>query len=92
MMAWKVPTGVLAGLALIFAGIGCLLMLEGAGEGLSPFLLLLLAPVLGVPDPSSFEPEGTSAMWLWVAWPIGGMLCGIVTLLWEAFARDGERP
>ena len=53
-------------------------------------LALLFAPALASPDPSSFEPEGTSAMWYWVAWPVGGMLCSIVTLLWEAFGKDGD--
>lgn len=48
---------------------------------------LLLAPVLSSADPSDFEPEGTSAMWFWVAWPIGGLLCGVVALLWEAFGK-----
>ena len=52
-------------------------------------LAALFAPVLASPNPDSFEPEGTSAMWFWVAWPIGGTLCGIVTLIWEAF-RKGE--
>lgn len=50
-------------------------------------LAMLFAPALSCPDPSSFEPEGTSAMWFWTAWPIGGMLCGIVTLLMNAFGR-----
>lgn len=50
-------------------------------------LALLFAPVLSCPDPSSFEPEGTSAMWFWAAWPAGGMLCGIVALLMEAFRK-----
>ena len=48
---------------------------------------LLLAPVFSSADPSNFEPEGTSAMWFWVAWPIGGLLCGVVALLWEAFGK-----
>lgn len=48
---------------------------------------LLFAPVLSSPDPSNFEPEGTSAMWFWTAWPVGGMLCGIVALLMNAFGR-----
>lgn len=50
-------------------------------------LALLFAPALTAPDPSAFEPEGTSAMWFWVAWPVGALLCGIVTLLWEAFGK-----
>lgn len=50
-------------------------------------LALLFAPALIAPDPSAFEPEGTSAMWFWVAWPAGALLCGIVTLLWEAFGK-----
>ena len=50
-------------------------------------LAALFVPVFQTPDPSSFEPEGTSAMWFWVAWPVGGMLCGIVTVLMRAFCR-----
>ena len=50
-------------------------------------LALLFAPVLASPDPSSFEPEGNSAMWVWVASPVGGMLCGIVALIWEACGK-----
>ena len=49
---------------------------------------LLFGPVLASPDPSAFEPEGTPTMWFWVAWPVGGMLCGIVSLLFEAFSAD----
>lgn len=51
-------------------------------------LMLLFVPALSAPDPSGFEPEGTPTMWFWLAWPVGGMLCGIVSLLWEAFGRD----
>ena len=51
-------------------------------------LTLLFMPVFAAPDLSAFEPEGTSAMWFWVAWPVGGMLCGIVTILMKAFAQD----
>ena len=54
-------------------------------------LALLFAPVLASPDPSSFQPEGTSAMWFWVAWPVGGMVCGIVALIWEAFGKEEDR-
>ena len=50
-------------------------------------LAALFAPVLTAPDPSNFDPEGTSAMWFWVAWPIGGMLCGIASLLMNAFGK-----
>ena len=50
-------------------------------------LTLLFTPVFAAPDLSAFEPEGTSAMWFWVAWPVGGMLCGIVTILMKAFGR-----
>ena len=50
-------------------------------------LVLLFAPVLALPDPSSFEPEGTTAMWFWAAWPVGGLVCGIVALLWDAFGK-----
>ena len=50
---------------------------------------LLFAPVFSAPDPSAFDPVGTSAMWFWVAWPVGGLLCGVATLLMRAFgARD----
>lgn len=49
---------------------------------------LLFAPVLTSSNPDAFEPQGTSAAWFWVAWPVGGMLCGIVALIWEAFGRD----
>ena len=49
---------------------------------------LLFAPVLTSANPDEFEPLGTSAAWFWVAWPVGGMLCGIVTLIWEAFGHD----
>ena len=51
-------------------------------------LALLFAPVFSAPNMDSWDPEGTSAMWFWVAWPVGGLLCGVVTLLWEAFGRD----
>ena len=48
---------------------------------------LLFAPVLASPDPSAFDPVGTSAMWFWVAWPVGGLLCGVVAVLMRAFGR-----
>lgn len=159
--------GLVAGLALIFAGIGCLLMLEATAEGWALFFLLffialgtwnivhygmllgrtnvaeynrsaadeleiedivsaqidaevkdalldrkrhgkklgavcgsimivativgivlLFAPVLAAPNPDAFEPEGTTAMWFWLAWPVGGLVCGIVALLWEAFGKE----
>ena len=50
-------------------------------------LALLFAPALVSPNPDAFEPEGTTAMWFWVAWPVGGLICGIVVLLWEAFGK-----
>ena len=50
-------------------------------------LALLFAPVFLAPDPSAFDPAGTSAMWFWVAWPVGGMLCGVVTVLMRAFGH-----
>ena len=49
---------------------------------------LLFWPVLTSPDPSQFEPEGTSAMWFWLAWPAGGLLCGIATLLMKGFGNE----
>lgn len=158
--------GLIAGLAFIFAGIGCMLMLEASAQGWSNFfllffialgvwnimhygmllgrtnlaeynksvaeeleleeitsaaidearreallerrraskrvgavcavimivativgLLLLFVPVLTSPDPDSFEPEGTSAMWFWLAWVVGGLLCGIAATLMDAFGR-----
>ena len=48
---------------------------------------LLFAPVFSAPDLDSWTPEGTSAMWFWVAWPVGGLLCGVVTVLMRAFGR-----
>ena len=50
-------------------------------------LALLFAPVFASPDPSAFDPIGTSAMWFWVAWPAGGMVCGIVVVLMRAFGK-----
>lgn len=51
-------------------------------------LVLLFAPVLTSPDPSSFEPEGTSAMWFWMAWVVGGLMCGVASVLMEAFGKE----
>ena len=52
---------------------------------------LLFAPVLTSSNPDAFDPVGTSAMWFWVAWPVGGMLCGIVSILMKAFgAQEGR--
>lgn len=53
-------------------------------------LALLFAPVLASPDPDAFEPEGTSAMWFWLAWPAGGLICGIVAVLWNAFSKQND--
>lgn len=50
----------------------------------------MFAPVLTSPDPSSFTAEGTSAMWFWVAWPVGGLLCGVISLIWEAFGKEED--
>lgn len=159
--------GLILGIALIFVGVGCLIMLEGTAENIALFLLvffialgtwsivhygmllggtdvaeynrsvaegleieeiadakldedrreallaarrtdrkisaicaaimilatviglaLLFAPVIAMSDPDGFNPLGTSAAWFWVAWPVGGMLCGVVTLLMRAFAKD----
>lgn len=46
---------------------------------------LLFAPVFSAPDLDAWQPEGTSAMWFWVAWPVGGLLCGVVSVLMKAF-------
>ncbi len=35
-----------------------------------------------------FNPEGTTAMWFWLAWPVGGLVCGIVSLLMSAFGKE----
>ena len=51
-------------------------------------LALLFIPVFSAADPSDFDPVGTSAMWFWVVWPVGGMICGIVALLMEGFSRE----
>lgn len=49
--------------------------------------VLLFAPVFSSGDLSSFNPEGTSAMWFWMAWVVGGLLCAIVTILMNAFGK-----
>lgn len=51
-------------------------------------LLLLFVPILSSSNPDSFEVEGTPASWFWLAWPIGGLVCGVVWLLWDAFSKD----
>lgn len=51
-------------------------------------LCLLFGPALTAPDPDAFEPEGTTAMWFWLAWPVGGLICGIVAVLWDAFSKQ----
>lgn len=51
-------------------------------------LTLMFAPLVSSPNPNTFEPEGTSMMWFWVAWPIGGLICAIVELLWNAFGKN----
>ncbi len=52
-------------------------------------LVMLFAPLgqAGTWHWGEFDPEGTSAMWFWVAWPIGGLLCGIAALLLDAFGK-----
>lgn len=51
---------------------------------------LLFIPVLSSPDPSSFEPVGTTAMWFWLAWVAGGLVCGIVSVMMDAFGKDDK--
>lgn len=51
---------------------------------------LLFIPVLSSPDPSNFQPEGTTAMWFWLAWVAGGLVCGIVCIMMDAFG-DQEK-
>lgn len=53
-------------------------------------LVLLFVPVFQQNDLDSFNPLGTSATWFWVAWPIGGMICGIIALLANAFKKDNK--
>ena len=50
-------------------------------------LLLLFIPILSSPDPSNFQPEGTTAMWFWLAWVAGGLVCGIVSIMMDAFGE-----
>lgn len=56
-------------------------------------LALLFVP-LGNPEAWSsgdFEPLGTTAAWFWLAWVVGGLLCGIAALLMNAFGKNEER-
>ena len=53
-------------------------------------LVLLFIPVFSAPDMDAFNPEGTSAMWFWMAWVVGGMLCGVVAILMNAFGEKDE--
>lgn len=48
---------------------------------------LLFIPILSSPDPSNFQPEGTTAMWFWLAWVAGGLVCGIVSIMMDAFGE-----
>ena len=161
--------GLIAGIAFIFAGIGCFIMLEGTAENIALFFLmffiaigvwnilhysmllartnvaeynksvgedleleeimdmqvdetrrgellrlkrknnklgavcaaimiaativglaLLFGPALASPNPDAFEPEGTPAMWFWLSWPIGCLICGIVAVLWDAFGKQDD--
>lgn len=53
-------------------------------------LAMLFVP-LGNPEAWSsgeFEPMGTTAAWFWLAWIVGGLLCGIAALLMNAFGKD----
>ena len=51
---------------------------------------LLFIPILSSPDPSNFQPEGTTAMWFWLAWVAGGLVCGIVSVIMNAFGKDDK--
>lgn len=51
---------------------------------------LLFGPALASPNPDAFEPKGTPAMWFWLAWPVGGLICGIVAVLWDAFGKQDD--
>ena len=50
-----------------------------------------LGLALASPNPDAFEPEGTPAMWFWLAWPVGGLICGIVAVLWDAFGKQNDQ-
>lgn len=54
-------------------------------------LALLFGPALASPNPDAFKPEGTPAMWFWLAWPVGGLICGIVAVLWDAFGKQNDQ-
>ncbi|PNV66794.1 helix-turn-helix transcriptional regulator [Enteroscipio rubneri] len=60
------------------------IMIAATIVGLAP----LFVPIFASPDISRFDARGTSVAWFWVAWPLGGMVCGIVALIWEAFGKD----
>ena len=53
-------------------------------------LVMLFAPMgqAGTWSRGDFNPEGTTVMWFWVAWVVGALLCGIVSVLMQAFAKD----
>lgn len=48
---------------------------------------MLFIPVLSSPDPSNFQPEGTTAMWFWFPWVAGGLACGIVRVMMDTFEK-----
>lgn len=51
-------------------------------------LMMLFLPAMSSPDPDSFSPEGTTASIFWLAWPIGGLICGVVSVLWKGFGKE----
>ena len=53
-------------------------------------LVMLFAPMgqAGTWRWGEFNPEGTTAMWFWLAWVVGGLLCGVVSVLMKAFASE----
>lgn len=64
----------------------------GAIMGISTVIgiILLFMPILTSPDPKSFNPQGTSAMWFWLVWPIGALIGLIVTNLMNGFDNKDD--
>lgn len=48
-------------------------------------VIMIVATIAGLI--TLFVPQYQSAFF-WLAWPIGGMLCGIISLLIKAFSRE----
>lgn len=50
-------------------------------------LLLLFGPLFGGQNVDDIDWAAGSATYFWLAWPVGGMLCGIAVLLMKAFGK-----